>query len=110
MRTHADVLEQSEHQAWELMNRWNPAITIPTISYNRNFAVLDLQQSVATLIDLSGFNPENEEYQHEVSKTAVVLLNRLRQLSQEKQEEITDIINETKVKSATADVDKINIE
>lgn len=110
MRTHADVLEQSEYQAWELMNRWNPAITIPTISYNRNFAVLDLQQSVATLIDLSGFNPENEEYQHEVSKTAVVLLNRLRQLSQEKQEEITDIINETKVKSATADVDKINIE
>lgn len=110
MRTHADVLEQSEYQAWELMNRWNPAITIPTISYNRNFAVLDLQQSVATLIDLSGFNAENEEYQHEISKTAVVLLNRLRQLSQEKQEEITDIINETKVKSASVDVDKIDIE
>ena len=110
MRTHADVLEQSEYQAWELMNRWNPAITIPTISYNRNFAVLDLQQSVATLIDLSGFNAENEEYQHEISKTAVVLLNRLRQLSQEKQEEITDIINETKVKTAGADVDKFGIE
>ena len=110
MRTHADVLEQSEYQAWELMNRWNPAITIPTISYNRNFAVLDLQQSVATLIDLSGFNAENEEYQHEISKTAVVLLNRLRQLSQEKQEEITDLINETKVKTAGADVDKFGIE
>ena len=110
MRTHADVLEQSEYQAWELMNRWNPAISIPTISYNRNFAVLDLQQSVATLIELSGFNPENEEYQHEISKTAVVLLNRLRQLSQEKQEEITDIINETRVKPAGADVDKFGIE
>lgn len=92
MRTHADVLEQSEYQAWELMNRWNPAISLPTISYNRNFAVLDLQQSVTTLIELSGFNAENEEYQREISKTAVVLLNRLRQLSQEKQESITNSI------------------
>lgn len=107
MRTHADVLEQSEYQAWELMNRWNPAIPLPTISYNRNFAVLDLQQSVATLIELSGFNAENEEYQREISKTAVVLLNRLRQLSQEKQELIADRIEElSAIPQIQSDVDK----
>lgn len=109
MRTHADMLEQTEYQAWELMNRWNPAIPLPTISYNRNFAVLDLQQSVATLIELSGFNAENEEYQREISKTAVVLLNRLRQLSQEKQDLITDTIESSPVihpEQDNVDVDK----
>ena len=111
MRTHADVLEQSEYQAWELMNRWNPTIPLPTISYNRNFAVLDLQQSVATLIELSGFNAENEEYQREISKTAVVLLNRLRQLSQEKQELITDRIEElSAIPQIQSDVDKTDEE
>lgn len=89
MRTRADVLEQCEYQAWELMNKWNPAIPLPTISYNRNFAVLDLQQSVQTLLDLSGFNLDSDEYQREVNRTAVVLLNRLRQISQEKQENLT---------------------
>ena len=88
MRTRADVLEQCEYQAWELMNKWMPSIPLPTISYNRNFAVLDLQQSVQTLLDLSTFNPDSDEYQREVNRTAVVLLNRLRQLSQEKQESL----------------------
>lgn len=106
MRDRADVLEQCEYQAWELMNRWNPAIPLPTISYNRNFAVLDLQQSVATLIDLSGFNAENADYQKEISKTAVVLLNRLRQLSQEKQEQITDIIDTTDVNAHVDNVEE----
>lgn len=93
MKTRADVLEQCEYQAWELMNKWNPAIPLPTVIYNRNFAVLDLQQSVQTLLDLSGFNQDSDEYQREVNRTAVVLLNRLRQLSQETQEKLTSEID-----------------
>lgn len=85
MANRADVLEQCEYQAWELMSKWNPAIPLPTISYNRNFAVLDLKESIASLLDLSGFNQDSDEYQREINKTAVVLLNRLRQLSQENQ-------------------------
>ena len=93
MKTRADVLEQCEYQAWELMRKWNPVIPLPTISYNRNFAVLDLQQSVQTLLDLSGFNQDSDEYQREINKTAVVLLNRLRQLSQDKHEELVNEID-----------------
>jgi hypothetical protein len=85
MANRADVLEQCEYQAWELMSKWNPAIPIPTISYNRNFAVLDLKESIASLLELSGFNQDSDEYQREINRTAVVLLNRLRQLSQENQ-------------------------
>jgi len=92
MRTRADVLEQCEYRAWKMMNKWMPSIPLPTVSYNRNFAVLELKESVATLLELSGFNTENDDYQREINKTAVVLLNRLRQLSQEKQEVITDAI------------------
>jgi hypothetical protein len=85
MATRADVLEQCEYQAWELMSKWNPAIPIPTISYNRNFAVIDLKESIASLLELSGFNQDSDEYQREINRTAVVLLNSLRQLSQENQ-------------------------
>ena len=93
MRTRADMLEQCEYRAWELMNLWMPTIPVPTLNYNRNFAVLELNESVATLLDLSGFNAENADYQKEINKTAVTLLNRLRQLSQDKAEAITDTID-----------------
>lgn len=88
MRSRADMLEQSEVAAWEFMHLWQPAISVPTVSYNRNFAVLDLEKSVATLMELSSFNLENASYQAEIDKTAVALLNRLRQLSQDRQLDI----------------------
>lgn len=93
MRTRADMLEQCEYRAWELMNLWMPTIPLPTISYNRNFAVLELKDAIASLMELSGFNSESDEYQKEINKTAVTLLNRLRQLSQGKTEEITEEID-----------------
>ena len=96
LRTRADILEQCEYRAWELMKKWNESISLPTISYNRNFAILELKESVATLLELSGFNVENEDYQKEINKTAVVLLNRLRQLSQESHERINNIIDSEK--------------
>ena len=90
MRNRADMLEQCEYRAWELMHMWDDTIPIPTISYNRNFAVLELKDAVATLTELSAFNPDNVEYQQEVSKTAVLLLNRVKQLAQDKQDSIVN--------------------
>ena len=92
MRTRADMLEQCEVQAWELMNLWQPTVPIPTVSYNRNFAVLELKDAVASLMELSAFNSENEDYQRAINQTALTLLNRLRQLSQEQAEKISDAI------------------
>lgn len=93
MKTRADMLEQCEYRAWELMNLWMPTIPVPTLNYNRNFSVLELKDAVSTLLDLSSFNAENDDYQKEINKTAVTLLNRLRQLSQDKAEAITDTID-----------------
>ena len=101
MATRADVLEQCEMQAWRFINAWMPTIPVPTISYNRNFAILELQESVATLLELSGFNQDNEPYQREVGKTALAMLNRLRQLPADKTEEILRLID-----SSTPGADK----
>ena len=92
MRTRADMLEQCEVMAWELMSLWQPTVPIPTVSYNRNFAVLELKDAVASLMELSAFNAENEDYQRAINQTAVGLLNRLKQLSQEQSEKINDAI------------------
>jgi len=88
MRNRADMLEQAEQEAWSLMQLWQPSIQVPEVSYNRNFAMLDLKDAVTTLLELSSFNIESEKFQKEVGKTAVGFLNRLRQMSQGKKEEI----------------------
>ena len=93
METRADILEQCEVKAWELLNEWDSNIAVPTVSYNRNFALLDLQNSVATLLQLSGFCQENDQFQREVEKTAVEMLNRLRQLPAEAVEAINKAID-----------------
>ena len=93
METRADILEQCEVKAWELLNEWDSNIAVPTVSYNRNFALLDLQNSVATLLQLSGFCQENDQFQREVDKTAVEMLNRLRQLPAEVVEAINKAID-----------------
>ena len=95
MATRADILEQCEMLAWDFMHRWSPKIPIPNVQYNRNFQILDLKESVASLLELSGFNTENEDYQREIGQTALVLLNRLRQLPQSAIEAISKKIRES---------------
>lgn len=102
MKTRADVLEQAERKAWELLNKWNSTITIPKISYNRSFALLDMKEAIAALLELSSFNAMSPEYQKEVGKTAVAMLNRIRQLSQKAQDAIADEIDTASEMQANA--------
>lgn len=83
METRADILEQSEVKAWQFLNKWDANVPVPKVTYNRKFSILDLSESVATLLNLSGFCPENDDYQREVQKTAVALLARMRELPAE---------------------------
>ena len=96
MATRADILEQCEVKAWEFLNAWQPNIKVPTVTYNREFAILDIKDAVATLLDLSGFCPENDPYQQSVGKVALSLLNRMYQLPADVMEEITRQIDESK--------------
>lgn len=106
--THADMLEQAEYEAWELMHVWKPSIVPPSINYNRKFSILDLTGSISALLELYGMNQNSETYQRECGKAAVTLLNRIRQLPQESMEKILKEIDagqKNKISMNTEDVD-----
>ena len=86
--THADILEQSEYEAWEIMAKWCPSLKLPNLNYNRVFAVMDLPASIAALLELYGMNQQSDTYQKECGKSAVALLNRIRQMPQDVVEKI----------------------
>ena len=82
-----DLLEQTELAIWQLMNLYDPSITIPQIAYNRDFAVTDLKESIAGLLELKSFDL-GKNFRQEVARTAVTLLDRCRKITAERQEAI----------------------
>ena len=96
METRADILEQSEVKAWELLNKWDSNIPVPNVTYNRTFSLFNLAESVANLLNLSGFCQENDEYQREVQKTATALLAKMREIPAEIMSAIFKKIDESK--------------
>ena len=82
-----DLLEQTELAIWQLMNLYDPSITIPQIAYNRDFAVTDLKESIAGLLELNSFDL-GKNFRQEVARTAVTLLDRCRKIPAERQEAI----------------------
>ena len=82
LATRADILEQSEMQAWKLMHAWDPSIPVPEISYNREFAVIELKDLITALLGLKSINA-GEEYQRELSRAAVTMLEKIKKISPE---------------------------
>ena len=82
LATRADILEQSEIQAWKLMHAWDPSIIVPEISYNREFAVIDLKDSITALLGLKSVDA-GEEYQRELSRAAVTMLEKIKKICPE---------------------------
>jgi len=71
----ADLLEQAEIRAWEIMNKWDSSVPIPKVTYNRKFAVRDLQNSIQGLLQLSNLQGGGVEYQKALMGIAVELLD-----------------------------------
>lgn len=107
METRADILEQAEVKAWEFLALWDKSVKVPNVSYNRNFAIIDLQTSVATLLDLSSFLEDNDPYQREIGKTALALLCRMRQLPAEVVEQIIKLIDDSTPGSDKKEADEL---
>ena len=82
-----DMLEQTEVRAWELMHGWDPTVTIPAISYNREFSIVDLKDSIAALLNLNSFAPTGE-FHREVSRAALKLLGRIKKIAPDIQAKI----------------------
>lgn len=76
LASRADLLEQTELRAWELMHLFDNAIPIPKVIYNREFEVKELDRSIASLLQLSELTT-GEKFRQSVKKTAVQLLSEL---------------------------------
>ena len=88
-----DLLEQAESSVWQLMQRYDGSLPLPSIAYNRDFSIIDLQKSVASLLELKSIN-SGKEFQKEVAKAAVTLLGRYQKIAPERQQLIFDEIEE----------------
>jgi hypothetical protein len=86
-------LEQAEAKAWELLNLWDSSIKIPTLAYNHDFSVKDIEKSVAALMNLSSFDA-GDEYAREVKRAALAKLAELNQVSPETYQKVLKEINE----------------
>ena len=75
----ADMLEQAELRCWKLMAKFDPSIRVPSVLYNREFAVADLKSSIESLLELREFSG-GTAYRREVEKSALFLLEKIRKI------------------------------
>lgn len=87
LATRADMLEQAEMQVWKIMHAWDPSISVPEISYNREFAVIDLKDSITALLGLKDIDA-GREYRSELARSAVSLLEKIKKISPQTRKEI----------------------
>ena len=82
-----DILEQVEIKCWELMNAWDATIKVPEIIYNREFAVVNLKESIDTLLGLNNI-PGGNEYRREISRAALSVLEKIKKITPESRKTI----------------------
>jgi len=74
-----ELLEQLEAAVWKLLGLYDPTVTVPEISYNRDFAVIDLKNSIEGLLQLSQIS-QVPAYRNAVARAAVTLLEKYHKL------------------------------
>lgn len=89
----AELLEQTELDAWKIMRRYDLDLSVPEIHYNRRFSVGDLAAGIAGLLQLSEI-PGGRAYRKAVSRTAVELLGNIGPVSAAEKEKINREIDQ----------------
>lgn len=82
-----DLLEQAEVKVWQIMQKFDPTVPVPSVSYNRDFSIPDLQSSVQSLLGLKELVP-GTLFQAELAETALALLEKIRKIPAETRERI----------------------
>ena len=88
----ADLLEQAERSAWLLMQKFDPGVKIPQISYNRKFAVRDLAGSIESLLRLKELD-SGPEFRKALQRSAVELLDAVGHVGPADRDRILEEIN-----------------
>ena len=88
----ADLLEQSELEAWKIMHRYDRDIQVPQICYNRKFAIRDLESAIAGLLQLSTLDV-GSSFRRAIGYAATELLDDVEPISTQHKQEIFNEIN-----------------
>ena len=91
----ADLLEQAELRVWEIMNRWDGSVPVPEVTYNRKFAVRDLEKNIAGLLQLSNVPDAGIEYRKAALGIAVELLDAIGSIPDDRKKALLKEIEET---------------
>lgn len=100
----ASRLEELELKVWEMLSIYDSTITIPEVSYNKNYDINELKSVIAALVELVNIDA-GENYQKEVKRTALHVLDRIKRINDEDYESIDrDIrLNKMSGKSITVE-------
>lgn len=93
LSSRADLLEQAERAAWQLMAMWDKSINIPDVTYNREFAVVDFEKAVSALIQTASLPNIGIEYQKQLARTGLELIERITPIPSDKKRAIEDEID-----------------
>lgn len=91
--TRADLLEQAEIKAWELMNAWDNSVNVPSVTYNRRFEVDDLKSILDGLAQIAGLPNISTEYFKQIARAGLEVMERISSISDENKELILAEIN-----------------
>jgi hypothetical protein len=80
-------LEELELKIWELLSVYDSTISIPTIKYNKNYDINELKSVIAAIVELVNIDA-GVNYQKEVKRTALHVLDRIQHVSDDAYEDI----------------------
>ena len=88
----ADLLEQAELKAWKIMKLWDPHVAVPEVTYNRKFAVRDLEKNISGLLKLSDIPDAGIEFRKAALGVAVELLDAIGSIPDDRKAALLDEI------------------
>jgi hypothetical protein len=91
----ATRLEELEYKIWEILSIYDSTISIPEIEYNKNYDINELKSVISALVELVNIDA-GENYQKEVKRTALYVLDRIKHVSDESYAEIEKDISANK--------------
>lgn len=100
----ATRLEELELKIWELLSVYDSTISVPEINYNKNYDINELKAVIATLVELVNIDA-GENYQKEVKRTALHVLDRIKRISDDSYELIEKDIEANKMTGVPITID-----
>lgn len=91
----ATRLEELECRIWELLSLYDSTVTTPDITYNKNYDINELKSVIAALVELVNIDA-GVNYQKEVKRTALYVLDRIKSVDDDAYESIEKDIEANK--------------